>query len=92
MKIDLSKFAKDINVLKKIQAALLDGKISLTELQDMQLSKKLEYELMTLLAGNPDIVGDGFVRKKTKDGTTLTTFMNQYGIKIDGRRRTLIWN
>ena len=81
MKIDLSKFSKDIQ--SKIQAALSDdGKISLSEMREMQLDKKVELELMSQLAGNPDIVGDGFVRKKTKEGSTILSAGTMYqGVK-----------
>ena len=70
MKIDLSKFSKDVRSM--IQAALSDdGKISLAEMREMKLGKDLENELMAQLAGEPELIGDGFVRKTTADGSNI---------------------
>ena len=81
MKIDLSKFAKDIQ--SKIQAALSnDGKISLAEMREMKLAKDVEQELMSQLAGQPDMIGDGFVKKETENGSIIISAGEMYqGVK-----------
>lgn len=68
MGIDLSKFAKDIQL--KIQAALSDDdKISAAEFREMNLSEAAKTELMKQLAGNPGMIGDGFIGKTDSDST-----------------------
>ena len=66
-------FTKEIQA--KIQAALDDavspGKIDLDEMRKMKLTNKEQVLLMNLLAGNPDLMGDGFIRKQTNNGSVL---------------------
>ena len=65
MGIDFSKFAKDIQT--KIKSALSDNKIDAEEVRAMNLEKDVAIKLMQELSGNPDIVGDGFIKGGSKN-------------------------
>ena len=69
MGIDFSKFTKDIQA--KIKAALSDSKIDAEEIRSMNLDKDIAIKLMQELSGNPDVVGDGFIKGGNKNKKLL---------------------
>ena len=69
MGIDFSKFTKDIQA--KIKAALSDSKIDAEEIRSMNLEKDVAIKLMLELSGNPDVIGDGFIKGGNKNKKLL---------------------
>ena len=67
MGIDFSGFSEKIQ--SKIKAALSDNKLDAAEVRDMNLSEAEKSELMKQLAGNPGLIGDGFIGKTSSDST-----------------------
>ena len=80
MGIDFSKFTKDMQA--KMKAALSDNKIDAEEICSMNLDKDVEIKLMQELSGNPDVVGDGFIKGGNKNKKLLLLDKPENGSKI----------